>query len=92
MDACRRPPSGPAPPQRAGDRRLVLGQRGRDVPGLVGDAVALVAPGLRGVQDQPSRKRSRGKQAPAKNGSCSGVMNTVIGQPPWPVMAWVAVM
>ena len=29
---------------------------------------------------------------PAKNGSLSGVMNTVIGQPPWPVMAWVAVM
>ena len=29
---------------------------------------------------------------PQKNGSLSGVMNTVIGQPPCPVMAWVAVM
>ena len=38
------------------------------------------------------RKRSRGKYVPAKNGLWSGVMNTVIGQPPWPVMAWVAVM
>ncbi len=27
-----------------------------------------------------------------KNGSWPGVMNTVIGQPPCPVMAWVAVM
>jgi hypothetical protein len=29
---------------------------------------------------------------PQKNGSPSGVMNTVIGQPPWPVIAWVAAM
>ena len=39
-------------PQRAGDRRRVLGQRGRDVPGLAGDAVALVTPGLRDAEDQ----------------------------------------
>ena len=27
---------------------------------------------------------------PAKKGSPSGVRKTVIGQPPWPVSAWVA--
>jgi hypothetical protein len=30
---------------------------------------------------------------PAKNGCfVDGTRNTVIGQPPWPVSAWVAVM
>ena len=38
------------------------------------------------------RNCSRGKYVPQKNGSRSGVMKTVIGQPPCPVMAWVAVM
>ena len=34
-----------------------------------------------------------GKYVAAKNGSPSGVMNTVIGQPPWPrFIAWVAAM
>ena len=35
---------------------------------------------------------SGGKYVPQKNGSPSGVMNTVIGQPPCPVIACVAVM
>ena len=39
----------------------------------------------------PCRGRS-GKYVPAKNGSPSGVSTTVIGQPPWPVMAVVADM
>ena len=35
----------------------------------------------------------RGKYVPAKKGSPSGVMKTVIGQPPWPrFIAWVAAM
>lgn len=29
---------------------------------------------------------------PQKNGVPSGVAKTVIGHPPWPVIAWVAVM
>ena len=33
-----------------------------------------------------------GKYVPAKNGRPSGVMNTVIGQPPLPVIACVASM
>ena len=33
-----------------------------------------------------------GKYVPAKKGRPSGVHTTVIGQPPWPVMAWVASM
>ena len=35
---------------------------------------------------------SAGKYVPAKNGSPSGVRTQVIGQPPWPVIAWVARM
>ena len=35
---------------------------------------------------------SAGKYVPAKNGSPSGVSTQVIGQPPWPVIAWVARM
>ncbi len=38
------------------------------------------------------RKFGRGKYVPQKNGVPSGVAKTVIGQPPWPVIAWVAVM
>ena len=33
-----------------------------------------------------------GKYVPPKNGTCSGVMNTLSGQPPWPVIAWTASM
>ena len=33
-----------------------------------------------------------GKYVPQKSGLPSGVANTVIGQPPWPVSAWVASM
>ena len=36
--------------------------------------------------------RARGKYVPQKKGSPSGVMKTVIGQPPWPVIACVAAM
>jgi hypothetical protein len=35
---------------------------------------------------------SLGKYVPQKNGSRSGVISTVIGQPPCPVRAWVAAM
>ena len=46
------------------------------------------------VETASSRRRNCafGKYVPQKNGSPSGVANTVIGQPPWPVIAWVAVM
>ncbi len=37
-------------------------------------------------------RRSFGKYVPAKKGRPSGVHTTVIGQPPCPVMAWVASM
>ena len=37
-------------------------------------------------------KLGRGKYVPQKNGCPSGVANTVIGHPPWPVIACVAVM
>ena len=39
-------------PKRAADGGRVLGQRGGDVPGLAGDAVALITPGLGDAQDQ----------------------------------------
>jgi hypothetical protein len=37
-------------------------------------------------------KFGRGKYVPQKNGVPSGAANTVIGHPPCPVIAWVAVM
>ncbi len=37
-------------------------------------------------------RASRGKYVPPKNGRPSGVRNTVIGQPPLPLMAWTASM
>ena len=45
------------------------------------------------MTDSSSRaKLAFGKYVPQKNGSPSGVAKTVIGQPPCPVIAWVAVM
>ena len=46
------------------------------------------------VATEPSSrmKLARGKYVPQKNGVPSGVAKTVIGQPPCPVIAWVAVM
>ena len=41
---------------------------------------------------QPDEVAACGKYVPQKNGLPSGVANTVIGQPPCPVIAWVAVM
>jgi hypothetical protein len=45
------------------------------------------------VTERSSRpKLAFGKYVPQKNGSPLGAAKTVIGQPPCPVIAWVAVM